>query len=437
MRSVFVGLPVLAILLSTATTPAFSQDASVPAAVIGITALDEELAGITREIDAAENDLKAYEGGLLVALVQARIETLKLTHAILQNRIAADKGDAVTEVTVPIRTPDTERAKEISAEIENQNQIIAQAEADTANAAGLVGALAISRVLTEKLTLAGLRGALMEAKYGSILPVDVAAVPLRATPEATSQTAATGGSSDPASTAPEWADPVHPEIDYSTDVFTSLHNEGFKMHGWWGILESKAEIDDSPRVFAVNASAYEKHGFMASFPKLTISCREGEASVIYDTDEFIVGDFRSDTLRTTLRIDDEVAITSGWSKLASSKGSGLFGSQAQVLLRNLVDAKKIFIRLEEQKTHDATFTLAGIEPVAEKIAAACGFSLLDLTKEDYRAIQTMLNAAGFEAGPPDGVWGTGSAKALRAWQLQKGLPATGAPDRATLTAIGL
>ncbi|MDS9468225.1 peptidoglycan-binding domain-containing protein [Paracoccus sp. MBLB3053] len=436
MRSVFIGLPVLAILLSTAATSAVSQVATVPAAAVDINALDKELKEIDREISAAEDDLKNYEGGLLVALVQARIETLKLTRAIMQNRIAAERGDTVTKVTLPIRTLDPERAKEISEEIEKQNQVIAQAEADTANAGGLVGALAISRVLTEKLTLAGLRGALMEAKYGSVLPVDVAAVPPPAAHQATPQATVPSGSSNLASAAPEWADPEHPDIDYSAEVFASLHNEGFKMHGWWAVLESKAEIDDSPRIFAVNASAYEKHGFMTSFPKLTISCREGEASAIYDTDEFIVGDFSSDTLRTTIRIDDQTAQTSGWSKLTSSKGSGLFGGKAQALMRDLIDAKKIFIRLEEQKNHDETFTLAGIEPVAEKVAAACGFSLLDLTKEDYRAIQTMLNAAGFDAGLPDGVWGTGSAKALRAWQEQNGLPATGAPDRATLTAIG-
>lgn len=58
---------------------------------MGITALDQELAGNSREIDAAENDLKAYEGGVLVAFVHTRIETLKLTRAILQKRIAADK----------------------------------------------------------------------------------------------------------------------------------------------------------------------------------------------------------------------------------------------------------------------------------------------------------------------------------------------------------
>ena len=48
----------------------------------------------------------------------------------------------------------------------------------------------------------------------------------------------------------------------------------------------------------------------------------------------------------------------------------------------------------------------------------------------------MLNAGGFDAGTPDGAWGNGSRNAMRAFQEQNGLPVTGAPDRATLDALG-
>lgn len=438
MRALSIGLSALAILTSSVAAPAFAQEA--PVANLEASALDADLAGIDEEIAAAEADLANYEGGLLVALVQARIETLKLTRAILQNRIAAETGGAVTEITVPVGAPDAGRASEIAAEIEAQNAIIAQAETESAGAGGLVAALAVSRVMTEKLTLASLRGALMEAKYGSILPVDVEAAPARPAAQASPAPApaADEGQAETAEVAaPEWADPNHPEIDYNAAVFKALSDQGFDLMGWWGVLESRAEIDDSPQVLAVNASAYEEQGFMASFPKLQAACREGEAAVIYDTDSFIMGDYSSSTMRTTIRIDDEAAQTVNWSKLASNKGSGLFGSSAQDFMRELLDKEKIFLRIDERETHDASFNLAGIGPVTEMIAAACGFSLLELGVDDYRAIQTMLNAAGFDAGTPDGVWGSGSASALRSWQEQNDLPPTGAPDEATLTAMGL
>jgi len=44
---------------------------------------------------------------------------------------------------------------------------------------------------------------------------------------------------------------------------------------------------------------------------------------------------------------------------------------------------------------------------------------------------------GFEAGTPDGVWGNGSRNAMRAFQEQRGLAVTGAPDRATLETLGV
>jgi len=77
-------------------------------------------------------------------------------------------------------------------------------------------------------------------------------------------------------------------------------------------------------------------------------------------------------------------------------------------------------------------------PVTGNVALqdACGFPLLALTAEDYRAIQSLLNAGGFDTGTPDGVWGPASQRALRRFQAEFGLPETGAPDRATLEALG-
>ena len=61
---------------------------------------------------------------------------------------------------------------------------------------------------------------------------------------------------------------------------------------------------------------------------------------------------------------------------------------------------------------------------------------LDLTKEDFRAIQRLLNEKGFRAGPEDGQWGSKSRGALRAFQAQGGLGQTGLPDKATRKALG-
>ncbi|MDT8854702.1 peptidoglycan-binding domain-containing protein [Paracoccaceae bacterium Fryx2] len=51
-------------------------------------------------------------------------------------------------------------------------------------------------------------------------------------------------------------------------------------------------------------------------------------------------------------------------------------------------------------------------------------------------MQNAANAGGFNTGTPDGQWGGGSKEAMRAFQTSVGIPATGAPDQATLQQLG-
>lgn len=434
----------LAFLLASASVPALAQDAppaprapAEMAAAANPSALRAEVVEIDREITEAEAELAGYEGGLIVTIIQARIETLKLTRAILENQAVAAAGGAVTEITLPVAAPDEARAAEILRDIEAQLAVIEEAEAEAAGAGGLVGALAVSRVLTEKLTLTSLRAAWMAARYGTIVPVEVAAAPRVAAAPTGARPAAKEDGQESQASLPEWADPAHPEIDYTRSVFEAVAKEGLAIRGWWAVSEGRAEVDDSPLVRAINISAYGE-GFMPKMPKLIINCREGTTSIIYDTDDMIIGNYSSDTMATTFRIDDRQAQTENWGTLTSRRGSGINGERAETMLRRLMEAEKMFLRIDDRgERHDATFDLAGIQPVVEATAAACGFSLLELSREDYRAIQTMLNAAGFDTGTPDGVWGNGSARAMREWQEQNGLPATGAPDRASLEAMGV
>lgn len=73
-----------------------------------------------------------------------------------------------------------------------------------------------------------------------------------------------------------------------------------------------------------------------------------------------------------------------------------------------------------RKTYDGSFDMLGSAAAVEAVAAACGFSTLDLSEEDLKAIQSLLNNAGFDAGTPDGVWGNGSKRAMRTFQEGNG-----------------
>lgn len=403
--------------------------------------LRREIAEIDASVAEAEAQKAKYGAGLISTLMEARIETLKLTQAVLENRVAGETGGAQRVIELPVARPDPELADKILAEILAQQKIVSAAEKEAQGASGLIGAVAQSRVETEKLSLANLRGNWLAATYGILLPItppvagESSAQPAPAK-TATAQSAA--AMPEGAEKGPDWADAAHPEIDYSKAIFSQLHREKFTIHGWWGLSQDRAAIDDSPKIFGINVSEY-KEGLQLSTPKLYVSCKEGETSVVFDADDYILSDYNVNTVPVTYRIDGQDAVQDRWSKLTSSKGGGLFGAQGQRMIRQLYDAEKLFVRLTEKngKTHDATFQLAGGQAVFDAAAAACGFSTLDLTAADYRAIQTMLNSAGYEAGTPDGVWGAGSAQAMRAWQAENGLATMGAPDRASLAAMGM
>ncbi|EDM71441.1 lytic murein transglycosylase [Roseobacter sp. AzwK-3b] len=401
-------------------------------------AFDTEIAAIDNQITEVEATITRYDGGLIRILAESRREALLLLRTIVEARQEAEATGAPIEVTVPAVEPDPQRAEQLLGEMAAQQQRVEAAESDAESAGGLIQAVALSRVETEKLTLAQLQMAYLQARYGIAFPitpnVTTSAPPSK---DASAPAATAEGNEVTAATMP-WADPEHPDIDYSLAPFEQAHNEGDRISGWWVISQERAAIDDSPEVIAVNYSAYDARSFSGT-TALLAQCREGETSIVFIQDDFIMSAIRRNSFDITYRIDSERAQSTRWNELTNNKGAGLFGSGSEDFLRGLYDAEDFFIRLTDGngQRYDAEFDLAGIQDAIEAVAGACGWSTLDLSRDDYRAIQTMLNAGGFDAGTPDGVWGNGSRKAMRAFQEQNGLPATGAPDRVTLEALGV
>lgn len=400
-------------------------------------ALDAEIAAIDSQITEVDATIARYDGGLIRMLAESRREALLLLRTIVEARQEAEAAGATIEVTVPAVEPNAERAEQLLGEMAAQQQRIEAAEREAASAGGLIQAVALSRVETEKLTLAQLQMAYLQARYGIAFPVTPQVVaPTTPSQDAPSPAATADG--DEVTAALPWADPDHPNIDYSLAPFEQAHNEGDRISGWWVIDEERAAIDDSPSVVAINYSAYDARSF-SGITALLAQCREGETSIVFVQDDFLMSAIRRNSFDINYRIDDAPAQSTRWNELTNNKGAGLFGSASEGFLRDLYDAEEFFIRLTDGngRRYDAEFDLAGIQEAIEAVAGACGWSTLDLSRDDYRAIQTMLNAGGFDAGTPDGVWGNGSRNAMRAFQEQNGLAPTGAPDRATLEALGI
>ena len=59
-----------------------------------------------------------------------------------------------------------------------------------------------------------------------------------------------------------------------------------------------------------------------------------------------------------------------------------------------------------------------------------------MSKDQRIALQSRLNAAGFDAGEPDGVIGSGTRTAISAFQQARRLPVTGEPSLDLLRRLG-
>lgn len=78
-----------------------------------------------------------------------------------------------------------------------------------------------------------------------------------------------------------------------------------------------------------------------------------------------------------------------------------------------------------------------VPPARERIEREQGIALVNLSEEEVRELQRALKAAGFYEGPVTGLVNVPTRSALRAFQQQRGLIATGRIDPATARALGL
>jgi peptidoglycan hydrolase-like protein with peptidoglycan-binding domain len=86
---------------------------------------------------------------------------------------------------------------------------------------------------------------------------------------------------------------------------------------------------------------------------------------------------------------------------------------------------------QQPQTQPATNQPAAQNQQREEIAPN------DLSLQQVRNIQEVLKQKGFNPGEIDGVWGTHTTAALREFQTQRGMTASGQLDRQTMSALGL
>ncbi len=115
---------------------------------------------------------------------------------------------------------------------------------------------------------------------------------------------------------------------------------------------------------------------------------------------------------------------------------GLWGSKTEQAVRGFQQEKGL---LATGKLDAATARRLGVQPYTP--AARTGISkqvISQQTKDaNIMAAQQALQMQGFDPGPADGLWGSKTEQAVRGFQQEKGLLATGKLDAATARRLGV
>ncbi|MCA9520700.1 MAG: hypothetical protein KC609_07000, partial [Myxococcales bacterium] len=127
---------------------------------------------LDKEIAVAKKARSQLAGGLVLRLIDTRLETLRLTRALLRQRIhASEAGVALTYTFAskrhPVPPPDSTLRDGLEAEIKNTKAQIVAAELEASKyAGGLVLALIHTRLETARVTLAFLQLRALANRYG-------------------------------------------------------------------------------------------------------------------------------------------------------------------------------------------------------------------------------------------------------------------------------
>jgi hypothetical protein len=153
--------------------PGATKTASEPA----ISVFQGERAKVASELSEAQTESAKYTGGLIKAQIESRVEVLKLTLAIIDQRLAGAKAGTKLRVEVPVTLPNSDEAEKLEKELSDIDARIRHTEENAAKySGGLILAQPNSNIATLQGTRALLQQRQLTAKYGlAMFPVSITA----------------------------------------------------------------------------------------------------------------------------------------------------------------------------------------------------------------------------------------------------------------------
>lgn len=163
-KTLGVGLVVL--LLSTAVGGTLLNALSEPSHTV----LEADLSKLREKITATRNEASVYEGGLIRSLIDARLQVLANTEAMLEQRRTAIIRFINLDYTIdgkPVPPLTEKEMGDLTADMEAAKAEISSAKEESAlYSGGLLKVMAETRVMIGQLTLSTLELRYLSAKWG-------------------------------------------------------------------------------------------------------------------------------------------------------------------------------------------------------------------------------------------------------------------------------
>jgi len=148
----------------------------------------------------------------------------------------------------------------------------------------------------------------------------------------------------------------------------NVQSSGQPAKGTWVISETTSPVDYSPMITAATLSQSNAKDAPATF---AIRCRGQRTDLVVSTEGSWRGS-RVNELQVDYRINDQPVVRMQW--IASTDGrTAIFKDDVIRFLRSLPDGGQITISVSDggSSAHEATFQLAGLDAIRQKIGVTC------------------------------------------------------------------
>jgi hypothetical protein len=229
-----------------------------------------EIATVDAQITEAEAEDAKYAGGLVKALVESRLATLKQTRALLAQRATAGDLNVAIRYTAdgkPFTLPDGSVAAltAVEGELEGMRAKIAAGEAEAARySGGLIQAMSLSTVATMRQSQAMLEQKRLSLKYGLPQFIGFAESNKATSQSQASTTSAPSTAALKAVPNPPSAKVTEPETEkdweiVSVDARVTESNDVWSKYAWKLTLRNKSA---SAHAYRATIEFQDKDGFI-------------------------------------------------------------------------------------------------------------------------------------------------------------------------------